>query len=177
MFKHDRPENNPFKLNLDNLSLRLGQVLLNRDKRVVTIESCTGGSLASAITEVPGSSQWFDRSLVTYTNQSKCDLAAVPMELIDAHGAVSIEVAEAMAIGGLDNSQAHFSISVTGIAGPDGGTREKPVGTTCFGWAYRGADGSALMHSEKIRFEGNRIAVRVQAACFAMETLCRLIDS
>lgn len=106
----------------------IGELLKERAMRVAVAESCTGGLLAKILTDTPGSSAWFERGFVTYTNEAKHELLGVPMELIEEHGAVSPEVAEAMAQGALENSRADVALAITGIAGPDGGTEEKPVG-------------------------------------------------
>lgn len=113
--------------------------LLSHRKKVVVIESCTGGMLASLLTEYAGSSQWFDRGFITYSNEAKIDLG-VPCKLLTQHGAVSLETAAAMAACALNNSQAELSIAITGIAGPSGGSVDKPVGTVCFAWMVSGQD-------------------------------------
>ncbi len=153
----------------------LGVAITKKQGRLITIESCTGGGVAHAITETPGSSAWFDRSLVTYSNQAKTDLAAVPASLLKEFGAVSVEVAEAMAIGGLTKSDLDvansYSIAITGIAGPDGGTAEKPVGLVCFAWGQRVDNRCELMHSSVEHFSGNRAAIRKQSVQFSLQTL------
>ena len=126
---------------------------------MATAESCTGGLIASQCTDLPGSSRWFDRGLVTYSNSAKSELLGVNASLIEAHGAVSEAVARAMAIGAVYRSNARASVSVTGIAGPDGGTVAKPVGTVWFGWCIDG-----LVYSECQLFSGTRQQVR-QASC------------
>ncbi len=115
------------------LAAALGQTLLEAGYRIVTAESCTGGLVAAAITAVAGSSDWFERGFVTYSNEAKCELLGVPRVLIDEHGAVSEPVARVMAEGALAHTPADCALSVTGIAGPGGGTPAKPVGTVCFG--------------------------------------------
>ncbi len=116
---------------------QLAELLLERKEMLATVESCTGGMLSQAITALPGSSMWFERGFVTYSNLSKQQQVNVDPQLILDHGAVSEQVAAAMAEGGLSQSAASYSVSVTGIAGPDGGTAEKPVGTVCFGWCSK----------------------------------------
>jgi nicotinamide-nucleotide amidase len=116
----------------------LTTLLIHTHKTVVTAESCTGGMLAAYLTDLPGSSQWFERGFVTYSNAAKIELLNVPPQLLTQFGAVSCEVAHAMASGALAASHADLSIAITGIAGPDGGTLEKPVGTVCFGWGFQG---------------------------------------
>ncbi len=144
----------------DALIKEIALLLKKNDWQLVTAESCTGGLIASYITEVPGSSVWFERGFVTYSNLAKQEMLAVPKELIEEFGAVSEEVASAMATGALKHSIGDISLSVTGIAGPDGGTIDKPVGTVWFAWATR--DGS--LHTTKKQFRGARQEIRL-AAC------------
>ncbi len=154
----------------------VGNSLLVTGSKLVTIESCTGGGIAHHITSVSGSSAWFDRGLVTYSNQAKSDLAGVPSDLIDTCGAVSIEVAEAMARGGLHNSQGDYSLSVTGIAGPEGGSSDKPVGTVCFAYARRIGGEVLIIKSEKTWFHGERESVRDQSIAHGLETIAGLLE-
>lgn len=126
---------------------------------MATAESCTGGLIAAQCTDLPGSSRWFDRGLVTYSNAAKSELLGVDASLIAAHGAVSEGVARAMALGAVYRTNARASVSVTGIAGPDGGTVAKPVGTVWFGWCIDG-----LVYSECQLFSGTRKQIR-QASC------------
>ena len=114
---------------------QLGKILLKRHLQCVVAESCTGGGVAAAVTDIPGSSQWFDRGFVTYSNASKQQMLGVPESMIASEGAVSEAVVRAMAEGALAASAAHVSVAISGIAGPDGGTLEKPVGTVWFAWA------------------------------------------
>ena len=157
-----------------SLAEEVGRWFTRRKLKLVTVESCTGGGIAQAITSIPGSSGWFDRGLVTYTNQSKHDLAGVPMEMIESHGAVSQEVAEAMAIGGVINSQADIAVSVTGIAGPDGGSPEKPVGTVWFAWSRRATPYPEVIDSQCRLFGGDREQVRRQSIVYALQTILTL---
>lgn len=157
-----------------SLAAEVGRWLAENNLKLVTIESCTGGGIAHAITSVPGSSGWFDRGLVTYTNQAKHELAGVPLELIQEYGAVSIEVAEAMAKGGLKNSQGDLSVAVTGIAGPDGGSEEKPVGTVCFAWSRRSSQGTVIIDSHRLVFSGDREQVRAKTVANALQTILNL---
>lgn len=147
------------------LATRLGRALAADGRMIATVESCTGGLIAQALTETPGSSQWFDRGFVTYSNEAKTDLVGVPAAMIATHGAVSEPVARAMAEGALARSRAWLTLAVTGVAGPGGGSEAKPVGTVCFGWALHGAPARVLTQ----RFEGDRAAVRRQAAVFALQ--------
>ena len=136
---------------------RLTGALIRKGLKCATAESCTGGWIAQVLTSAPGSSDWFECGFVTYSNRSKCDLLGVDMALITEHGAVSEQVARAMARGAVARSAAQVAIAVTGVAGPDGGTPAKPVGTVAFAWVLPGSDG---LHSEMSRFEGDRDAVR-----------------
>jgi nicotinamide-nucleotide amidase len=138
------------------LALDLGRALAARGWRVATAESCTGGLVAGTITEIAGSSGWFDRGFVTYTNEAKVELLGVAPGTLAAHGAVSEATARAMALGALARSTADLVVAVTGIAGPAGGTPDKPVGTVCFAWAGRGAGPETATR----RFTGDRPAVR-----------------
>ena len=162
-----------------SICLDLGECLREREARLITVESCTGGGVANAITEVAGSSDWFDRSLVTYSNQAKTDLALVSPLLIEQFGAVSVEVAEAMATGGLQvsnlDSSYSFSIAITGVAGPGGGSPEKPVGLVCFAWGQRHAGNSTVLHSCRKQFDGDRTAVRQQSILFGLDSLFSLV--
>ena len=147
--------------------LQLSEQLIPQRKMLVTAESCTGGGIAYAITELPGSSNWFERGFVTYSNAAKQEQLGVPHELIARFGAVSEQVAAAMALGALQHSHADFSVAVTGVAGPDGGTEEKPVGTVCFGWGQRGAGA----RTTRIVFDGNRQQVRELSILTALQGL------
>lgn len=142
----------------------LGRSLVRRGWKVVTAESCTGGLIARALTETSGSSAWFERGFVTYGDVAKRELLGVDPELLVAHGAVSEAVALAMARGALGHSHSERALAVTGIAGPDGGTPAKPVGTVCFGWAS--VDGTWRTGTEC--FTGDRAQVRLQAAHHAL---------
>ncbi|MFP5461773.1 MAG: CinA family protein [Gammaproteobacteria bacterium] len=159
----------------------LGRRLKALGGMAVTVESCTGGLIACAFTETAGSSAWFDRGFVTYTNEAKMELVGVSAAALAAHGAVSEPVAAEMARGGLARSGARLALSVTGIAGPGGGVPGKPVGTVCFGWALA-ADGGdhaapaagteracALVRTATLRFDGDRAQVRRQAALHALQ--------
>lgn len=156
----------------DTLLLQLSEQLLQQKKMLVTAESCTGGGIAYAITEMPGSSEWFERGFVTYSNPAKQEQLGVAHDLIVRFGAVSEEVAAAMALGALSHSHADFSVAVTGIAGPDGGTAEKPVGTVCFGWSQRGADA----RTTRIVFDGDRQQVRELSILAALQGMADLVE-
>ena len=141
---------------IDQLACELGEVLLERQLMIATVESCTGGFIAEAITRVAGSSQWFERGLVTYSNAAKRELVGVNEKTLRTHGAVSSKVAQEMAIGGVRSSSADLAISVTGIAGPDGGSKQKPVGTVYVAWAER----SGRVIDRRFLFAGDRHAIR-----------------
>jgi len=155
---------------LEALALRLGRALLVHRWRVATAESCTGGWIAKVLTDVPGSSQWFDSGIVAYSNAVKTSLLGVAPGLIDAHGAVSEPVARAMADGARARLGVELAVAVSGIAGPDGGTPDKPVGTVCFGWAT--PQGT---HTERVQFGGDREGVRRQSVAHALEKLVDLV--
>ena len=148
--------------NLTQISLRL----LKHRHLLATAESCTGGMIAAACTDLSGSSQWFERGFVTYSNEAKAEMLGVPPVLIEQHGAVSEPVARAMADGALAHSRAQVSLAVTGVAGPTGGTEAKPVGTVWFAWCVGGET-----HSEMQHFAGDRAAVRAATVRYALQRL------
>ena len=156
----------------DPLLQQLSEQLLQQNKMLTTAESCTGGGIAYAITEIPGSSEWFERGFVTYSNLAKQEQLGVAHELLGRFGAVSEQAAAAMAQGALQHSHADFSVAVTGIAGPGGGTKEKPVGTVCFGWGRRGE----TARTTRIVFEGNRQQVRELSILTALQGLVDLVE-
>ena len=154
------------------LAADLGRRLVARGFRLATAESCTGGLIAGVITSIAGSSDWFERGFVTYSNEAKQEMLGVPRELIETHGAVSEATAKAMAEGALVHSRADCAVAVTGIAGPGGGTPTKPVGMVCFGWAAPGvAARVATRH-----FPGGRAQVRAAAVRTALIALIDLVD-
>jgi len=143
---------------------------------IATAESCTGGWAAQVITHTPGSSSWFDRGFVTYSNAAKTDMLGVRMFTIEQFGAVSLETAGEMAVGALEHSNALISLAITGIAGPTGGSSEKPVGTVCFGWCLKDKDGSLVPSCERRLFAGDREAIRRQSVIHALRGLTQLIE-
>jgi nicotinamide-nucleotide amidase len=149
------------------LAEALASALNARGWMVTTAESCTGGWVAKVCTDLPGSSNWFDRGFVTYTNESKQEMLGVATETISRHGAVSEETVAEMAAGALANSHARISVAISGIAGPGGGSEEKPVGTVCFGWAVAGG----ATDTELCHFDGDRESVRAQAVVHALQGL------
>ena len=159
---------------LNDLAFSVGQRLAASCARIVTAESCTGGAIARALTERAGSSAWFDRSFITYSNQAKVDLLGVPSMMLEKYGAVSEPVARAMAIGALQSlapAQPGLALSVTGIAGPGGAVAGKPVGTVCFGWAGRmSPNGPIWATTSTCHWDGERGIVRRAAALHALST-------
>jgi nicotinamide-nucleotide amidase len=151
----------------------LGERLRQLGWRLALAESCTGGWLAKLMTDVPGSSDWFDRGFVTYSNQSKREMLGVDEATLTNFGAVSGETARAMVAGALAKSRAELALAITGIAGPGGGSTDKPVGTVWFAWGRSGADARAARE----RFDGDREAVRRQAVAYALARLRELADA
>ncbi|TEW51290.1 CinA family protein [Psychromonas algicola] len=149
---------------VQELAMLLGENLSSAGLVAATAESCTGGGVAYAITEISGSSQWFDRSFVTYSNSAKTQMLDVDANVIEEFGAVSIPVVEAMSLGAVNNSDADIAVAISGIAGPDGGTAEKPVGTVCIAW-YSKKNGHK---SETYLLAGDRAEVRYQAIRMAL---------
>jgi nicotinamide-nucleotide amidase len=152
---------------LYELAERTGRALAARGFMLATAESCTGGWIAEAVTMIPGSSAWFERGFVTYTYISKREMLGVRSETLEEHGAVSEPVVREMVEGALRASHAQVAVSVSGTAGPAGGTPQKPVGTVCFGWALKGAE----PRTETRHFPGDREAVRRQSVVHALEVL------
>ncbi|XPE65531.1 nicotinamide-nucleotide amidase [Shigella flexneri] len=152
---------------LMQLSEQVGQALKARGATVTTAESCTGGWVAKVITDIAGSSAWFERGFVTYSNEAKAQMIGVREETLAQHGAVSEPVVVEMAIGALKAARADYAVSISGIAGPDGGGEEKPVGTVWF--AFATARGEGITRREC--FSGDRDAVRRQATAYALQTL------
>ncbi|MBN1086818.1 nicotinamide-nucleotide amidase [Erwinia aphidicola] len=152
---------------LSQLSTRVGQQLLARNASVTTAESCTGGWIAKVLTDIAGSSAWFERGFVTYSNEAKQQMVGVSESTLAQFGAVSEQVVREMAQGALSEAGAQYALSVSGIAGPDGGSEGKPVGTVWFGFAASTGEVLALVE----RFHGDREAVRRQATGWALQTL------
>lgn len=152
---------------LRELSKQIGLVLEKKGLILTTAESCTGGLVAAAITETPGSSIWFDRGFVTYSNQSKISMLGVSPATLQQHGAVSEATAVAMAEGAQKHSNAHIAVAITGIAGPEGGTDDKPVGTVCFAWALEQQVPATITQC----FLGNRQSIRQQAVVYVLQEL------
>jgi len=156
---------------LASLARRVGSRLKRRGLKLATAESCTGGWIAQAVTSVAGSSEWFERGFVTYSNEAKKESLGVRTATLSRYGAVSEETAREMAAGALKRSRAQVAVAVTGIAGPGGGTRAKPVGMVCFAWARkRGAPESTTLH-----FSGGRESVRRKSVVAALQGLLERI--
>ena len=151
------------------LAVEAGQALLAAGLRAVTAESCTGGGLAAALTDVPGSSQWFERGYVTYSNAAKIQELGVDRSVLEQHGAVSVEVARQMAAGALQASGTDVVVAITGVAGPDGGTLEKPVGLVYLACGRRGRP----LQVVRELFAGERAEVRSAAVAEALRLLAR----
>jgi nicotinamide-nucleotide amidase len=150
--------------------LLLADLLQKKGWMLATAESCTGGMISAACTDLAGSSNWFERGFVSYSNDAKTELLGVDAALIAQHGAVSEAVARAMAAGAVSRSKAQVAVAVTGVAGPTGGTRAKPVGTVWFGWSVQG-----VVTTEMIHFAGDRAAVRAATVNHALRGLIELI--
>jgi len=158
---------------LYELSVKVGEALKAQGLMLATAESCTGGWVAQAVTAVPGSSQWFERGFVTYTYISKREMLGVSQDTLGAHGAVSEPTVREMVTGALANSHAQIAVAISGTAGPDGGTAQKPVGTVCFAWAVKnGEPKSATLH-----FPGDRDGVRRAAVKTALEGVLELLPA
>ena len=156
---------------IEELVKQLAAKLTEKGWMLATAESCTGGMIAAACTDLAGSSQWFDRGFVTYSNEAKTEMLGVPAELIAKHGAVSEEVVRAMAEGAIRHSRAQVSIAVTGVAGPAGGTVEKPVGTVWVGWCLKDQTQVQCLH-----LAGTRSDVRAATLTKALHRLCELVQ-
>lgn len=154
----------------DNLDA-LAQLCMDHGIKVATAESCTGGMVSGAMTDLAGSSQWFDAGFVTYSNEAKTAMLGVQTSTLSEHGAVSEAVVKEMALGAVNNSQAQFAVSISGIAGPGGGSVEKPVGTVCFG-----VSNAKLSQAETCFFNGDRAQVRQAASEYAVSALLGFIQ-
>ena len=149
---------------MDVLAAQVGGLLKSHGMWLATAESCTGGGVAQAVTEISGSSAWFERGFVTYSNVAKMEMLDVQQVTLDEHGAVSEATVREMAEGALQHSHAHIALAVSGVAGPSGGTPEKPVGTVWFAWSLRNGDTVAQVH----HLDGTRSEVRYQSVQLAL---------
>jgi nicotinamide-nucleotide amidase len=157
---------------VSTLAEQVGATLKAHGMMLATAESCTGGGIAQALTDISGSSSWFERGFVTYSNLAKVEMLGVRQTTLDAHGAVSEATVREMAAGALQHSHAQVAVAVSGIAGPTGGTAEKPVGTVWFGWALRDGEVHARLH----HLSGDRAAVREQSVGIALQGLLNLMN-
>lgn len=166
----------PVAEHIESLARRLGEVLQSQRLVLATAESCTAGGIAYAVTLVPGSSAWFDRGYITYSNESKQQALGVSPVYLREFGAVSEPVARAMALGALTHGNVQAAVSATGIAGPDGGTAEKPVGTVCFGWAVkRDSSATPWVRTATRHFDGDRASVRTLSIIAALEGMIDIL--
>ena len=159
-------------MNRPELVAALADALRGRQWRLAAAESCTGGMIAAACTDLAGSSDWFERGFVTYSNEAKTAMLGVPADLITAHGAVSAEVARAMAQGALQRAPVQLTVAVTGIAGPGGAVPGKPVGTVWLAWAT-----AAGVHAERLQLTGDRAAVRAATVQAALQRLLQAVSA
>jgi len=155
---------------LYSLCEQIGTCLLQRSHKLVTVESCTGGWISKCITDVAGSSQWFVQGFVTYSNQSKIEMLGVQQSIFDVYGAVSENAIRAMVAGALERSSANVALAVSGVAGPGGGSDDKPVGTVWIGWQIR----ACSFHSQCIQINGDRDTVRREAVKLALDGVLRI---
>ena len=156
---------------LNELAQQVGEQLLLQHKVLAVAESCTGGWVAKCLTDIAGSSQWFDRGFVTYSNDAKRSMLGVSGATLDSAGAVSEQTVREMVVGVLENSEATVALAISGIAGPGGGMPDKPVGTVCFAWAV----GGSQVRAETRHFEGDREAVRRQSVGHALQGLLNVL--
>ncbi len=157
---------------MDTLAAQVGTALKAHGLMLTTAESCTGGGVASALTDIRGSSIWFERGFVTYSNDAKCDMLGVAQETLLRHGAVSEVVVREMVAGALQHSKSGIALAVSGVAGPDGGSAEKPVGTVWFAWGIKSGACEARLH----RLPGSRTEVREQAVRIALQGVLEMLS-
>ena len=164
-------------MNTSDIVTTLAEILQSKNWKMAAAESCTGGLVCANLTEIAGSSQWFERGYITYSNEAKMECLGVPSKLLESFGAVSEEVAKAMAEGAQINAGVNVAVSITGIAGPSGGSSVKPVGMVCFAWAIRNATNENMVHTETILFDGNRHGIRKQACDYALSKLAKFLEN
>lgn len=157
---------------MTKLAEQVGVALKAHGMMLATAESCTGGGIAQALTDISGSSAWFERGFVTYANAAKIEMLGVRKSTLEAHGAVSEATVREMVAGALAHSHAHVALAVSGVAGPSGGTAEKPVGTVWFGWALRDGEVHARLHHLK----GDRAAIREQSVEISLQGVINLMN-
>jgi nicotinamide-nucleotide amidase len=181
--KNQSSTNNSSQASIAQLVAAVADTLMQHGWMLTTAESCTGGLIAGHCTELAGSSQWFERGFVTYSNEAKHDMLGVDNAILTEHGAVSESAAQAMALGALRHSRAQVSIAVTGVAGPTGGSKDKPVGTVWFAWGVPSDTGPTLgaetawVKTERMQFAGDRAAVRQATIAHALSTLLQLLKA
>ena len=158
---------------MDTLAAQVGAALKAHGMMLATAESCTGGGVAQAVTDIAGSSAWFERGFVTYANQAKVEMLGVRQSTLDGYGAVSEMAVREMVAGALARSHVHIAVAVSGIAGPGGGTPEKPVGTVWFAWVVRGGEVQAFRHL----LAGDRAAVRSKSVEIALQGVLNLLNN
>ena len=157
---------------IENMAIQIGSALKSHGLVLATAESCTGGAVASAITDIAGSSEWFERGFITYSNEAKCEMLGVAQDTLMRYGAVSEAVVREMVAGALYHSRAQVALAVSGIAGPAGGTPDKPVGTVWFAWGIKGGQCVVRLH----HLSGNRAEIRTQSVCIAFQGVLALLD-
>jgi nicotinamide-nucleotide amidase len=155
----------------------LAEILKSKKWKMAAAESCTGGLVCANLTEIAGSSEWFERGYITYSNEAKIECLGVTDKLLEGFGAVSEEVAKAMAEGAQTKAGVNAALSITGIAGPSGGSQEKPVGTVCFGWAIQDDAGDNRVLTKTMHFDGNRQDIRQQSCDYALSELAKLLEN
>jgi nicotinamide-nucleotide amidase len=181
--KNQSSTNNSSQASIAQLVAAVADTLMQHGWMLTTAESCTGGLIAGHCTDLAGSSQWFERGFVTYSNEAKHDMLGVDNAILTEHGAVSEPTAQAMALGALRHSRAQVSIAVTGVAGPTGGSKDKPVGTVWFAWGVPSDTGPTLgaetawVKTERMQFTGDRAAVRQATIAHALTTLLQLLKA
>jgi nicotinamide-nucleotide amidase len=157
---------------IENMAIQIGSALKSHGLMLATAESCTGGAVASAITDIAGSSEWFERGFITYSNEAKREMLGVAQDTLMRYGAVSEAVVREMVAGALCHSHAQVALAVSGIAGPAGGTPDKPVGTVWFAWGIKGGLCVACLH----QLSGNRAEIRMQSVCIVFQGVLELLN-
>jgi nicotinamide-nucleotide amidase len=157
---------------IENLAIQIGSALKSHGFMLATAESCTGGAVASAVTDIAGSSEWFERGFITYSNEAKREMLGVAQDTLTRYGTVSEAVVREMVAGALCYSHAQVALAVSGIAGPGGGMPDKPVGTVWFAWGTRGRQCIACLH----HLSGNRAEIRMQSVCIAFQGVLDLLN-
>ncbi|MCE9550155.1 MAG: nicotinamide-nucleotide amidohydrolase family protein [Betaproteobacteria bacterium] len=157
---------------IENLAIQIGSALKSLGLVLATAESCTGGAVASAITDIAGSSEWFERGFITYSNEAKREMLGVAQDTLTRYGAVSEAVVREMVAGALYHSHAQVALAVSGIAGPAGGMPDKPVGTVWFAWGIKGGQCVTRLH----QLSGNRAEIRMQSVCIAFQGVLELLN-